>query len=118
MRMNEPFDDPRAAQDTVRRYERMLAADETAFFDLEEFEVIIDHYVTGAEFEKAQQACEAALTQYPFSIELLIDRAQIAAMRGDYAEAERQIASVATRDPDKRRRGCDARHYRHPARRI
>ncbi|MEJ7659412.1 MAG: hypothetical protein WKG07_07205 [Hymenobacter sp.] len=44
--MNEPFDDPQAAQDTVRRYERMLAADEAVFFDLEEFEVIIDHYVT------------------------------------------------------------------------
>ncbi|RZK28351.1 MAG: tetratricopeptide repeat protein, partial [Hymenobacter sp.] len=98
--MNEPFDDPRAAQDAVRRYERMLAHDEAVFFDLEEFEVIIDHYVTSAAFDKAQQACEAALSQYPFSTELLIDRAQIAAMRGDYAEAERQIASVASLDPD------------------
>ena len=98
--MNEPFDDPRAAQDTVRRYERMLAQNEAAFFDLEEFETIIDHYVTTAAFEQAQQACEAALSQYPFSTELLIDRAQISAMRGDYAEAERQITSVADRDPD------------------
>ncbi len=100
MRMNEPFDDPRAAQDTVRRYEQMLAQNETSFFDLEEFEIIIDHYVTSAAFDKAQQACDAALSQYPFSTELLIDRAQIAAMQGDYAEAERQISSVASLDPD------------------
>jgi len=31
MRMNESFEDPRAAQSTVRRYERMVAHDE-AFF--------------------------------------------------------------------------------------
>jgi len=100
MRMNESFDDPKAAQDTVRRYERTLSHDEAAFFDLEEFEVIIDHYVTTGAFEQAQQACESALGQYPFSTELLVDRAQISAMRGDFAEAERQIANVASRDPD------------------
>nr|GFC70443.1 hypothetical protein [Tanacetum cinerariifolium] len=100
MRMNESFEDPKAAQNTVRRYERMVAHDEAAFFDLEEFEIIIDYYVTSAAFDKAQQACEVALNQYPFSTELLIDRAQISAMRGDYTEAERQIANVASLDPD------------------
>nr|GFC36511.1 hypothetical protein [Tanacetum cinerariifolium] len=45
--------DPRAAQSTVRRYERMVAHDEAAFFDLEEFEIIIDYYVTSAAFDKA-----------------------------------------------------------------
>ncbi|RYY17850.1 MAG: tetratricopeptide repeat protein, partial [Cytophagaceae bacterium] len=98
--MNESFEDPRAAQNTVRRYERMVAHDEATFFDLEEFEIIIDYYVTSAAFDKAQQACEVALSQYPFSTELLIDRAQISAMRGDYTEAERQISNVASLDPD------------------
>ena len=86
--------------DTVRRYEYMVRQQETVFFDLEDFENIIDHYVTNTRFEEALQACEAALELYPFSTELLIDRAQVTAMRGDYAEAERQIDHVASLDPD------------------
>ena len=53
--MNEHFENPRAVLDTVRRFERMLAQQESIFFDLEDFENIIDHYVTGAEFDKALQ---------------------------------------------------------------
>ena len=86
--------------DTVRRYEHMVRQQETIFFDLEDFENIIDHYVTSTRFEEALQACEAALELYPFSTELLIDRAQVTAMRGDYADAERQIDHVATLDPE------------------
>ena len=97
--MNEHFENHRAVLDTVRRFERMVAQHESVFFDLEDFENIIDHYVTNAEFDKALQACEAALGQYPFSTELLIDRAQVTAMRGDYTEAERQIDHVADLDP-------------------
>ena len=99
MRMNEHFENHRAVLDTVRRFERMVAQHASIFFDLEDFENIIDHYVTNAEFDKALQACEAALGQYPFSTELLIDRAQVTAMRGDYTEAERQIDHVADLDP-------------------
>ena len=98
MRMNEHYENHRAVLDTVRRFEQMQARQESVFFDLEDFELIIDHYVTSARFEDALQACEAALGQYPFSTELLIDRAQVTAMRGDYTEAERQIDAVAALD--------------------
>ena len=99
MRMNEPYEDPRAAQDAVRRFERMVAHNEPVFFDLEDFENIIDHYVTTQRYDQALQACDAALTQYPFSTELLIDRAQVMAMKGQYKEAEQQIEEVAALDP-------------------
>ncbi len=99
MRMNEHYEHHRAVLDTVRRFEQMQARQESVFFDLEDFELIIDHYVTNAHFEQALQACEAALGQYPFSTDLLIDRAQVTAMRGDYTEAERQIDHVAEIDP-------------------
>ena len=97
--MNEHFEHQRAVLDTVRRFERMVAQQQALFFDLEDFENIIDHYVSSTQFDKALQACEAAIAQYPFSTELLIDRAQVMAMRGDYSEAERQINHVADLDP-------------------
>ena len=99
MRMNESYEDPRAARDAVRRFERMVAHNEPVFFDLEDFENIIDHYVTSQRYDQALQACDAALGQYPFSTELLIDRAQVMAMRGEYQQAEQQIEAVAALDP-------------------
>jgi hypothetical protein len=36
-----------------RRFERMESSTGILFFDLEDFENIIDHYVTNAEFDKA-----------------------------------------------------------------
>ena len=37
MRMNEHFENHRAVLDTVRRFERMVAQQESVFFDLEDF---------------------------------------------------------------------------------
>ncbi|WP_258048924.1 tetratricopeptide repeat protein [Hymenobacter sp. NBH84] len=98
--MNENFEERDEVQATVRRFEQMVASNESVFFDLAEFESIIDHYTSNTEYAKALQACEAAIAQYPFSTELLIDRAQVLAMKGEYAEAATQIEAVALLDPD------------------
>lgn len=100
MRMNENFEDRDEVLATVRRFEHMLAHNEPVFFDLADFENIIDHYTSNTQYEKALQACEAAIAQYPFSTELLIDRSQVLAMKGEYAAASTQIEDVAHLDPD------------------
>ncbi|KUG06406.1 tetratricopeptide repeat protein [Solirubrum puertoriconensis] len=98
--MNEHSEEQDEVLATVRRFERMIAEGEPVFFDLADFENIIDHYTSTAQFDKALQACEAAVAQYPFSTELLIDRAQVLAMRGEYQQALQQIDEVAGREPD------------------
>ncbi|AIZ64793.1 hypothetical protein PK28_15935 [Hymenobacter sp. DG25B] len=98
--MNENFEDRDEVLDTVRRFERMLTNNEPVFFDLGDFENIIDHYTTHTQYDKALRACEAAIAQYPFSTELLIDRSQVLAMKGEYVEAAAQIEDVALLDPD------------------
>lgn len=98
--MNENFEDRDEVLDTVRRFERMVANNEPVFFDLADFENIIDHYTTNTQYDKALQACEAAIAQYPFSTELLIDRSQVLAMKGEYTAAATQIEDVAQLDPD------------------
>ncbi|WBO83572.1 tetratricopeptide repeat protein [Hymenobacter yonginensis] len=98
--MNENYEDRDEVLDTVRRFERMVAQNEPVFFDLADFENIIDHYTTNTQYDKALQACEAAIAQYPFSTELLIDRSQVLAMKGEYLEASSQIENVAHLDPD------------------
>ncbi|UPL48570.1 tetratricopeptide repeat protein [Hymenobacter sublimis] len=98
--MNENFEDREEVEATVRRFEQMVALNEPVFFDLADFENIIDHYTTTTQYEKALQACEAGIAQYPFSTELLIDRSQVLAMKGEYAAASSQIEDVALLDPD------------------
>ncbi|RSK37122.1 tetratricopeptide repeat protein [Hymenobacter metallilatus] len=98
--MNENFEDRDEVLATVRRFEQMVAHNEPVFFDLADFENIIDHYTSTTQYDKALQACEAAIAQYPFSTELLIDRSQVLAMKGEYVAASTQIEDVAQLDPD------------------
>jgi len=84
---------------TVRRFEQMLATRAAVFFDLSDFELLIDHYTGRQEYDHALRACEAALEQYPFSSDLLIDKAQLLAMTGRPGEALRLIDEVGEREP-------------------
>jgi tetratricopeptide (TPR) repeat protein len=85
---------------TVRRFEEMLATHAAVFFDLSDFELLIDHYTGRQEYDHALRACEAALEQYPFSADLLIDKAQLLAMTSRTNEALRLIDEVAEREPE------------------
>ena len=78
----------------------MLENNVSVFFDLADFELIIDHYTTAFNYTKAIQACNTALNQYPFSTELLIDKSQILAMSGEFAEALDIIKHLELSEPD------------------
>lgn len=84
---------------TVLRFEEMLTTHAAVFFDLSDFELLIDHYSNRQEYDRALHACETALEQYPFSSELLIDKAQLLAMMNRTVEAMRLIDEVAEREP-------------------
>ena len=51
----------------ARQFERLLKNNQTAFFDHECFERIMEHYEDQVNFGKALKATEFALEQYPFS---------------------------------------------------
>ena len=85
---------------TVRRFEEMLATHAAVFFDLSDFELLIDHYTGLQDYPQALRVCETALDQYPFSVDLLIDKAQVLAMLSRTADALRLIDEVAEREPE------------------
>ena len=70
--MKENFEEHNEELELIQRFERMLGSNETVFFDLTDFEYIIDHYTANFEYKKALAACESAIAQYPFSKELII----------------------------------------------
>lgn len=54
----------------VKRYELMMGANNPGFFDVEEFELIIDHYLTNNEARRAQSVLELAKRQHPDSVDI------------------------------------------------
>lgn len=54
----------------VKRYEVMAGSGQTGFFDVEEFELIIDHYLCNNEARKAQLVLDQAKAQHPESVDL------------------------------------------------
>lgn len=66
-----PSQDPSDEQlACVRRYEQLSRDGRTGFFDVSEFELIIDHYLANSDARKAQGALELARLQHPGSVEI------------------------------------------------
>ncbi len=61
----------------LKRYKQMLTEQRTEFFDVADFEFIVDQYIDKSQFSNALQACEIALKQHPNSIIVKIKKAQI-----------------------------------------
>ena len=98
-KMNEDFEEREEALEIIKKFENMLANNDSVFFDLADFELIIDHYTTTFNYTKAIAACNTAINQYPFSTELLIDKSQILAMSGEFAEALDIIKHLELSEP-------------------
>ena len=76
--MEDPFDpysDPETLQ-LARRFEQMVKEDQHYFFDLDEFEELIDYYLFNNEVRKAESCIAIALDQYPGETGLLLKKAQ------------------------------------------
>ena len=76
--MEDPFDpysDPETLQ-LARRFEQMVKEDQQYFFDLDEFEELIDYYLFNNEIRKAESCIAIALEQYPSETGLLLKKAQ------------------------------------------
>ncbi len=54
----------------VKRYEAMSSSGSPGFFDVEEFELIIDHYLANNEARKAQVVLDHAKAQHPDSVDI------------------------------------------------
>ena len=51
----------------IRRFEDHLRRKKPGLFDLESYEQIIDYYLFRSKYNKALQAVNHAISQYPFS---------------------------------------------------
>jgi len=86
-------------QSSLRRYEGMMISGKASYFDVEEFELIIDYYLLEkGDTQKALQAIEIADSQHPFITEIQLRKVEILAYEGKISDAVRIINHLEKTD--------------------
>lgn len=87
----------------LRRFEEMVDRQASYFFDVEDFEDIIDYYLDVRNFKKAGEAADVADRQHPGSSEIRIKRVHIFLESGKPAQALDLLAFF----PESDKQGAD-----------
>ncbi len=64
-------------QGCVQRYESMLSQGTKSYFDVEDLELVIDHYLHENDARRAKEALDFAKAQHPGSVELMYSEAVV-----------------------------------------
>jgi tetratricopeptide (TPR) repeat protein len=78
----------------IKRYENVVHRKSRDYFDEEEFEMIIDHYLSINKWKEAIAAADRGSAQYPYSSELKLRYADILIVRGEVARALQLLQRV------------------------
>ena len=100
--MNEgqqPFPDRDDQLDCVQRYEDMISRNDQYFFDVEEFELIIEHYLDSNELKKAREVLSFAHNQHPGSVNLLFGEANVMMGLGKLNRALEVLDAIEKLEP-------------------
>ena len=80
---------------SVKRYEAMRKNGSFIYFDVEQFEDIVNFYIDTNQLNNAQDACNTGLTIHPGSAELKLKNAQLLVGRGNPTEALNWLNQVS-----------------------
>lgn len=84
---------------TVKRYEEFISGSSTSgYFDVEEFETIIEYYLRIGRTSDSSIALELGMKQHPDSNALRAKRAKIYLINGDPAKAFRMLETLAEKN--------------------
>lgn len=63
--------------DIINRYKDMLRKNRSCFFDIYEFENIVDYYILNNDYKSALKSVRTGLNQHPYSVSLKLKHAQV-----------------------------------------
>ncbi|GET29529.1 tetratricopeptide repeat protein [Prolixibacter sp. SD074] len=87
----------------IERYQKMQHEERVEFFDVAEFEYIIDHYTDRGHHYQAVKAVERGVMQHPQAISLKVRQARILLTQGNVDEAKEMlemVAGIESSDPE------------------
>ncbi|MBL7951064.1 MAG: DUF3808 domain-containing protein [Flavobacteriales bacterium] len=85
--------------DCVGRYESMRDQNTTFFFDVEEFEIIIEHYLEQSDTRRAKEVLELAQRQHPGSLDLMFSEAHVLMNSGKLNRALEVLDAIGKMEP-------------------
>lgn len=85
--------------DCVGRYEAMRDQNTTLFFDVEEFEIIIEHYLEQSDTRRAREVLELAQRQHPGSLDLMFSEAHVLMNSGKLNRALEVLDAIGKMEP-------------------
>lgn len=83
---------------SISKFESMLKTDDVYFFDAEDFEEIIHHYLNNGKISLGKKAIQIGLEQHPNSSELKLLRVEVLVFEDKYEVAERLLDELQTID--------------------
>ncbi len=84
----------------VKKYENMTGNNMSVYFDVEDFDEIIDYYIVKGLYKEAYDAGTYACHLHPSSIPLMLKKAQLLATFDQEADALELLARVESIDPE------------------
>ena len=84
----------------VKAFEAMMHAGESRFFDHDDLELLIEHYLEKGSLRKAQQVHRHASSLYPESLGLQLREAQILASTGKHVQAIPRLKNLLSFEPN------------------
>jgi tetratricopeptide (TPR) repeat protein len=93
------YQDEQERLELVRRFEDMIARNESYFFDTEEFEALIEYYLERNRLKQARHALRYAQEMYPDSTAFLLREVQVLASSGKLSKAIPRLKNLLRFEP-------------------
>lgn len=101
--MSEDFDwnlEDDETQETVKRFESGLRRNQKSFFDVDDFESIIHHYLIEGNTKLAMEAADMAAGMHPYSVDIQIRRAEVKLENNEVEEAFSLLRMIEKLEPN------------------
>ncbi len=85
---------------SITRYESMLRSNDVKFFDSDEFESIIHHYLENGKIAKAKKAISLGLSQHPSSVNLKLLQVEVLVFEDRLEKADTLLAQLHAIEPE------------------
>jgi len=83
---------------SISKFESMLKTDDVYFFDAEDFEEIIHHYLNNGKISLGKKAIQIGLEQHPNSLELKLLQVEVLAFEDKFEAAEKLLDEIQNID--------------------
>lgn len=94
-----PYENESEFGNLVQRFEGALQSGGAGFFDVEEIEALLDHYMERRQHDKAGQVLKLGLRLHPVSLTLQLREAQYMAVTGQHVKAVPRLKRLLEFEP-------------------